>query len=179
MDVFKHPFGSTFGGFSSPTWLPKSTKIGQKSMSRCLPKLIAFFYGVLIDFGSQLRPSEPSKPWFFLRKNEVFSRNCLSKLRMIFDTILVPTWLHFASPNPPKSFQKSIPRRIDFLIDFCIDFCAILAPYWGPSWGQVGDFFGQKGGLAACSRLFLLRCRFFRLFGPPGHLLAPIWGPFW
>ena len=39
-----------------------------------------------------------------------------------FWSILVPTWLHFASQNPSKSFQKSIPRCIKFLFDFCIDF---------------------------------------------------------
>ena len=137
-----------------------------------------FFDGFLIDLGSQLRPPEPSKSWFFLWKNEVFSKNCLSKLRMIFDTILVPTWLHFASPNPPKSFQKSIPRCIDFLIDFCIDFCAILAPSWGPSWGHVGDFFGQKWGICGMLPPFLFRWRFFPTFWPswppPGPHLGSI-----
>ena len=70
-----------------------------------------------------------------------FSKNQFWKRTSIFYLILVPTWLHFASQNPPKSFQKSIPRCIKFLIDFCIDFFSIVAPTWYPSWGHVGRFF--------------------------------------
>ena len=52
----------------------------------------------------------------------------------MFDPILVPTWLHFGTQNPPKSMQKSIPRGIQKMIDFWIDFLPKLAPFWDPSW---------------------------------------------
>ena len=54
------------------------------------------------------------KQWFF--ENPLFANH------IDFWSIWVPTWLHFGSQKPSKSFQKSIPRCIKFLIDFCIDF---------------------------------------------------------
>ena len=62
----------------------------------------------------------------------------------IFGSILVPTWLHFTLPNPPKSFKNPTPRAIKILIDFCFDFFSILAPFWGPSWSHVGHLFRAK-----------------------------------
>ena len=50
----------------------------------------------------------------------------------------MPTWLHFPSKNPPKSFKNPIPRGIQKLIDFCFDFWSIWAPFWEPSWSHVG-----------------------------------------
>ena len=58
--------------------------------------------------------------------------------------MLVPTWLHLGTQNPPKSVQKSIPRGIKKMIDFWIDFLAILAPFWEPSWSHVGHLFRAK-----------------------------------
>ena len=51
-----------------------------------------------------------------------FYKNRLSKLTSIFDPILGSTLLHFGIQNPPKSFQKSIPRGTKKLINFGIDF---------------------------------------------------------
>ena len=62
----------------------------------------------------------------------------------IFGSILVPTWLHFTLPNPPKSSKNPTPRAIKILIDFCFDFFSILAPFWGPSWSHVGHLFRAK-----------------------------------
>ena len=62
------------------------------------------------------------------------------KLRSIFDTFLVPTWLHSASQNPPKTLQKTTPRGIKILIDFCFDFFSILAPFWN----QLGAMLAPK-----------------------------------
>ena len=62
----------------------------------------------------------------------------------IFGSMLVPTWLHFTFPNPPKSFKNPTPRAINILIDFCFDFFSILAPFWGPSWSHVGHLFRAK-----------------------------------
>ena len=70
--VFRIHFCWVFGANLGPTWPPKSTKIDETSMPRCLRVLTLFFDRFLIDFCSQLRPPEPSKLWFFLRKNEIF-----------------------------------------------------------------------------------------------------------
>ena len=61
----------------------------------------------------------------------------LPKLRSIFDAFLVPTWLHFASQNPPKTLQKPTPRRIKILIDFCIVFFSFWAPFWEPRISRI------------------------------------------
>ena len=99
----------------------------------------------------------------------------------------MPTWLHFAYQNPPKSFQNSIPRCIKFLIDFCIDIFSILAPSWDPSWGHVGHFFGKKGGTGKSALVFFVGSMLF--FGflvvlvPSWPILGSILGgfglPFW
>ena len=57
---FQCLFRSIFGRFSTPTWLPKSTKINQKSMPRCLPMLTSFFDRSLNDFCSQLTTASKS-----------------------------------------------------------------------------------------------------------------------
>ena len=41
--VFRCVFASIFNRFSTPTWLPKSIKIDQTSVPRCLPMLTSFF----------------------------------------------------------------------------------------------------------------------------------------
>ena len=51
--------------------------------------------------------------------------------KSIFDPILVPTWLHFGTQNPPKSTQKSIPRDIKKMIDFWIDLLLKLETQFG------------------------------------------------
>ena len=57
---FRCIFGSILAPFCLPTWLPKSTKIQEKMMPRCLPMLNCFFDRFLIDFCFQLGPSEPN-----------------------------------------------------------------------------------------------------------------------
>ena len=131
-------FWCHFASKNLPTWLPKSTKIDEKSMPRYHPMLTSFFDRFLIDFWSIFRPPEPQKSLKFHLFYRYFCKIGLSKLTSIFDPILVPTWLHFPSQNPPKSFQKPIPGGINFLIDFWMDFLSILAPTWDPTWGQVG-----------------------------------------
>ena len=113
-------------------------------MPRYLPKMTSFFDRFLIDFWSQLRPPEPSKSLFFLRKNTVFSKHRLSKLGSIFDAILVPTWLQFAFPNFLQSFKNLTPRDLKILIDFGFDFFVILGPFRVPGWRYVGYFFQAK-----------------------------------
>ena len=91
----------------------------------------------------------------------------------IWGSILVPTWLHFGSQNPPKSSQKSIPRCIKFLIDFGIDFLSILEANLEPCWPLFRTKYGEgilaKGGFCWVYVIF-------RFFGRPGPLLAPFWG---
>ena len=53
--------GSISVRFSLPTCFPKSTKIHQKSMPRCLPMLTSFFDCFLMGFCFQLRPLEPQE----------------------------------------------------------------------------------------------------------------------
>ena len=67
-----------------------------------------------------------------------FCLESLLSLKSMCGRISVPTWHHFPSQNPPKSFQKPSPGAINFLIDFWMDFLSILAPTWDPTWGQVG-----------------------------------------
>ena len=70
--VFRIHFWWVFGANLGPTWLPKSTKIDEKSRPRCLRMLTCFFDRFLIDFCSQLRPPDPSKSYFSLWKNDFF-----------------------------------------------------------------------------------------------------------
>ena len=105
--LFRCLFGSIFAPFSTPTWLPKSTKIDEKSMPRCLPMLTSFFDRFLIDFYSQLGPPEPSKYRFFLRKNKVFSKKAFSQLIPIFDGF----WCQLGSIFPPKIHQNPSKNR--------------------------------------------------------------------
>ena len=101
----------------------------------------------------------------------------------IFGSILVPTWLHFGSQNPPKSSQKSIPRGIKFLIDFYIDFLSIFVRFGRPTWGHVGHIFDQNGAGGFSSSLFFVGSMLFFDFlvllapswPPPGPILARFW----
>ena len=142
-----------------------------------------FFDRFLISFCSQLRSPKTKKSLKFHLFYCIFCKLGLPKLRSFFDVFLVPTWLHFASQNPPKTFQKPTPRGTKILIDFCIVFLSFLAPFWDPSWGHVGHFFGQKWATLITQISFLFQDRF---SGPPGSLLAPFGldfggfgAPFW
>ena len=53
-------------------------------------------------------------------------KNRHSKFTLIFDPILVPTWLHFGTKNRLNFVHKSTPRGIKKTIDFCIDFLSIF-----------------------------------------------------
>ena len=56
----------------------------------------------------------------------------------IFGSILVPTWLHFTLPNPPKSFKKSDPKSHQnfdrFLLRFFLDSGSVLGSKLEPCW---------------------------------------------
>ena len=67
-------FLSMFVPNLAPTWPPKSIKIHEKSMPRYLPIMTSSFNPFLIDFYCQLRPPQPSKSLFFLRKKSFFQK---------------------------------------------------------------------------------------------------------
>ena len=69
---FRCHFWSIFGRFFTPTWHPKSTKIAQKSMPRCIPSWTPFFNRFLVGFRSQLGRLWSKKTSFFLEKNAIF-----------------------------------------------------------------------------------------------------------
>ena len=73
-----------------------------------------------------------------------FCKIGLSKLTSIFDSILVPTCLHFPSKNRSNMHQNWNLEGIDFLIDFCIDFLSIFLRFGTPTWSYVGPLDSSK-----------------------------------
>ena len=73
-----------------------------------------------------------------------FCKIGLSKLTSIFDSILVPTCLHFPSKNRSKLDQNWNLEGIEFLIDFCIDFLSIFLRFGTPTWSYVGPLDASK-----------------------------------
>ena len=122
-------FGLIFHRFLRPTCLQLGPQLGSQNppkslKNRCQDALYFALY-FLIDFWSILAPTLDPR----ISKNRApaagrarFYKNRLSKLTSIFDPILDSTLLHFGIQNPPKSFQKSIPRGTKKLINFRIDF---------------------------------------------------------
>ena len=155
----------------APTWLPKSIKIHEKSMPRCLPIMTSFFDRFLIDFCSQLGPPNPENSRPHSCESTIFLKSHFD-VHMDFWFDFGANRFDFGSRNPPKSYQKSIPRCIKILIDFCIDFLSILAPTWDPSWGHVGNFFAQNGARESEAALFFVGSILFSDFWA---LRAPCW----
>ena len=81
---FRCRFGAILARFCFPTWLPKSTKIDEKSMPRCLPILISFFGRFLMGFCSQLRPPEPQKSSPRCSESTIFQKNAFRNLHRFF-----------------------------------------------------------------------------------------------
>ena len=110
----------------------------------------------------------------FPKEKQGFFKKWFFEVGIDFCSILVPTCLHFASKNPPKSFQKSIPRCIVFLVDFRIVFSSILLRFWRSTWSHVGHFFVQKSATVTGGRVFYVGFTFFlNLLA----VLAPSWRP--
>ena len=116
-------------------------------MPRGTPSWASKFDRFLIDFGCQLRPPEPLKSLKFHYFLLVFRFFTHFKIRTIFDSILVPTWLHFPSKNPTKILQNRIFKGILKINDFGVVFGAILAPFWGHLGAQVGAILGSETAL--------------------------------
>ena len=158
--------------FCFPTWVPKSTKIDEKSMPSCLPILTSFFDRFLIDVGSQLGPPEPKKSSPHCRESTIFQK------------IAFRNWHRFlidlGANLPPFSFPKStkIPSKIDFkrhrffdrfLHRFFIDFGSILEANLGPCWPH---FPPKWGGRIKFLLLFCWVYLLFRFYGRPGVLAS-------
>ena len=111
-------------------------------------------------------------------EKQCFFKKSLFEVGIDFCSILVPTWLHFASKNPPKSFQKSIPRCITFSIDFCIVFSSIWLRFWRPTWSHVGHFFYQKSAALTDGWVFFVGSVFFSVFWVSWLLLGALWARF-
>ena len=132
--MFSYLLESISGRFPAPTCLPKSIKIPPKIHPRTHSILASIFDRFSIEFSSQFRPPGTSKMSFFHKFLKVFLKIHLSKSTSIFDLIRMPIWFHFCAQNPPKSIQKSIPKRITILIDFGIDFLKFLGSNLDPTW---------------------------------------------
>ena len=116
---FQHPFEIIWLPFCIPTWLPKPRKIDRKSILRYLRLLLPFFWiDLLVNFCSQLRPPKRPKSLLFYLFYNAFSKMRLSKLTSIFGAILIPTCLHFASQNPPKTFKNQSQKASKIFVDF-------------------------------------------------------------
>ena len=140
--------------------------------------MTSFFHRFLFDFCSELGLPKLQKSLKCRLFYSSFLFFTLFKIRSILNPILVPTWLHFPSQNPLKSFQKSILKGIDFLIDFCIDFLSIRPPSWDPSWGHVGHIFAQNGAVLWRAPLFFVGSMLFFDFLVVLAPLGSIWARF-
>ena len=145
-------------------------------MPTCLPKLNSFFHRFLFDFYSELGPPKPQKSLKFRLFYNSFLFFTLFKIRSILNPILVPTWLHFPSQNPPKSTKilpKTDPKMHQifdrFLHRFFFHFGSILGPKLGPCWP---NFRSKWGGPVGGRPPFCWVCVTFRFLGRPGPLLA-------
>ena len=75
-----------------------------------------------MGFWCQLRPPKLAKSLIYRLLFNTFCKIGLSMLLSIFDSILVPTWLHVPSENQSKLHLNWNLEGIDLLIDFCMVF---------------------------------------------------------
>ena len=116
---FRCLFESIFGRFCFPTWFPKSSKIDQKSMPRCLPMLTLIFDRVLIDFCSQLRSTPGAfKIIFFTIERQSFFKKSPLEDNIDFCSNFGGNMAPFCFQNPLKSLKNPILRGIKILIVF-------------------------------------------------------------
>ena len=119
--IFSMPFLIDFSLIFPPNLLPK---IHQKTIKNRCQDAFSSWPHFLIDFWLIFAPNfEPLNPIWHKRASSKCVFFMFSEKSM-FDAVLLLTYLHFPSQNPPKSSQKSIPRGIKFLIDVWIVF------YW-------------------------------------------------
>ena len=138
---------SIFGRFSTPTWLPKSTKIDQKSMPRCLPMLTSFFDRFLIDFGSQLGPPNLEKSSPRCRESTIFQKIAFrNRHRFLIDfgANMAPFWFPKSSKILPKIDPKMHQIFDRFWHRFFIDFCSFLEANLGPCWPHFRPKWGGR-----------------------------------
>ena len=137
---FQHRFLSVLAPFWRPKMASKSIKNRSKSSFRALLFPHRFLYRCLIDFYSQLRPPGSQKSMFFLGKNNVFSKNRLSKITSISASILVPTCLHVGLQN--RRFSDFWRFQEAFKISSF--FVSIFYRFWLRLGLQLGSILGAK-----------------------------------
>ena len=140
---FQCLFRSNFYRFLNPTWCqlgfsnpPKSKKIDAKTLSLDDFIFLSMFHRFVLSTSTP----RTFKIMFFPRENNVFSKNRLSKIRLI----VVRFWRPTCPQDLPQIHQNRskiylVSRGINILIIFCFDFLSIWAPFWEPSWGHVGN----------------------------------------
>ena len=136
--VFGIDFGCLMARFLGPTWLPKSIKIGPKSVSRCTSFGTSFLGTFWVRFWTHLGPSRTSNLLKFVGVSKYFWFSELFKLTSILGRILVPTLMHFRPQNRPKSGPRWVPRAMQILMEFWVVFLSFSAPF--------GLIFGAKLG---------------------------------
>ena len=142
---FRCRFVSILDRFCLPTCLPKSTKLDEKSMPRCLCMLTSFFDRCLIDFYSQLRTPESQKSSPRCSESTIFQKIAFRNWhRFLID--LGASLASFCFPKSTKILPKVDPKMNQifdrFLDRFCLHFSSNLGPNLEPCW----QFFWLRGG---------------------------------
>ena len=136
----------------TPSWPPKSKKINEKSMPRCLPKLSWIFDRFVIDLWSMFLPTSTCATFqiivFPMEKRSFFMKSLFEVLSML-NFILMPTWNHLASQNPLKIHENLDPKRFPIMHPFSLLFwtpnTSLLGPNLEPSWLSVSLQDGPRG----------------------------------
>ena len=151
---FRCHFWSILARFCLPTWLPKSTKIDEKSMPRCLPMLTSFFDRFLIDFYSQLQPPESQKSNPRCSESTIFQKIAFRnwhRFLIDFGANLAPFCLPKIHQNRCKNRSQDASNFWSiFASIFFFPFSSNLGPKLGPCWPL---FRRKRGGCEKCSRL--------------------------
>ena len=70
------------------------------------------FQPFFVGFSSKILRPEFEKVYKLYKENRVFLLSGCFNIRWLRDAMLVPTWLHFGSPNPPKSRLGGLLGRL-------------------------------------------------------------------
>ena len=128
-----------------PSWQQNRSKIDAKRPSNLSSIFSLIFDGFLMDLAFHLGCSEPN---LGLAGQILIDFSGFLPISF-FDSILVPTWLHFGSQNRPKSIKnpisKSIKKNDRFVHRVLIDFGPDFGHPHGPRRPQDGPKTAQDG----------------------------------
>ena len=129
-----HTFWNRFLVDFPPNLAPKIHQNSIKNRSRDALYFGFYFWSIFGWFFLSISTTRNLKNLVFSLVLKGFFENPPFKINIDFwsnsDANLVP----FLCQNPPKSIQKSIPKRITILIDFGIDFLKFLGSNLDPTW---------------------------------------------